>query len=143
MIQRAEDVYEYAGFEHIDLAERAALKALQSDPAAIAERPVGFARNVEAVAYVNRGRWVADCPFGRCGSAQVVSPADPRYFCPTCLNANSGAFAPVVFPPAKKLAAIELALSKRPDPANRNWWPHESVRQLRDENDLRLGRAEG
>lgn len=34
-------------------------------------------------ARIDAGRWVAQCP---CGSAQVVSPADPRMLCVGCLD---------------------------------------------------------
>ncbi len=88
-------------------------------------------------AYVNHGRWVADCPF--CPSAQVVSPADPRFLCAGsdgCANSKvQGSFAQVVFP--ADLELIEQALLLRPDRKNRNWTT-ESVAVLLEENTLML-----
>lgn len=82
-----------------------------------------------AAAYVNHGRWVAECPHG-CGSAQVVSPNDPRFFCTACRN-RGGGWSPVTFP--KDRDAIEAALSQRP-PRNANWLPGEPVKRLLEEN---------
>jgi len=75
------------------------------------------------LAYVNHGRWVADCD---CNSAQVVSPADPRFLCPECVNAVSGGrWRPVLFPadPAEIEATFDEATPDRqinwhPDPNN-------------------------
>jgi hypothetical protein len=95
--------------------------------------PLGKARGAEAVAYVNWGRWVADCPTSGCGSAQVVTPADPRFFCPTCENAPAGGrWATVTFP--SLLVSIERVLELRDDVRHRNWVPRESLTDLRQQN---------
>lgn len=95
-----------------------------------------LARGVAAAAEVNHGRWVARCPF--CASAQVVSPAGPRFLCAGaegCANGPArGAFVPVVFPPDDVRARIEAVLLVRPDRANRNWMPGETVADLIEEN---------
>ncbi|MFE9098484.1 hypothetical protein [Streptomyces sp. NPDC007264] len=63
-------------------------------------------------ARINQNRWVGDCV---CGSAQVVSPTDPRYACTEC----GWGWATLVFPPDP--AAVEAALADLP-PRLRNWW---------------------
>lgn len=81
-------------------------------------------------AYVNWGRWVADCAF--CYSAQVVTPDDPRMWCPSCRNAGAmGAWVRVSFP--AETDAIEDVLVRRRDERNRNW-DGESVTELRQQN---------
>ncbi|MEU1478879.1 hypothetical protein [Streptomyces sp. NPDC005760] len=64
-------------------------------------------------ARINQNRWVADCT--SCGSAQVVSPTDPRYACTEC---NWGWY-PLVFPDDP--AAVEASLMGL-KPGLRNWW---------------------
>ena len=57
------------------------------------------------------------------------------YFCPNCLNAAHGGKARVViFPSPTDREAIEMLLSLRPNPANRNWLPNETVEDLKLEN---------
>ncbi len=82
-------------------------------------------------AYVNHGRWVADCPLG-CGCAAIVQPGQP-FDC----RSRGGGFccdalgSPVVCPP--DALAIEHVLAGRPTP-NRNWYVGETVDALRAEN---------
>lgn len=65
-----------------------------------------------AYAYINHGRWVADCP---CGSAQVVTPADPALYCVDCLPDG---WLTLIFPADCASAEAEVAeLPKR----ERNW----------------------
>lgn len=68
---------------------------------------------------INHGRWVADCP--ECGSAQIVTPADPRFFCVECL---SGWFA-LTFPP--NVTAIEATMADLPV-SEQNWWHPDDTR---------------
>ncbi|KAA6211779.1 hypothetical protein [Streptomyces filamentosus] len=63
-------------------------------------------------AQINHGRWVASCA---CGSAQIVSPADPRMWCVEC----STGWWQVAFPPDP--AAVEASLDGLL-PAEQNWW---------------------
>lgn len=64
-------------------------------------------------ARINQNRWITDC--SSCGSAQVVSPSDPRYACTEC----GWGWCSVVFP--DDVAAVEEALLPL-KPALRNWW---------------------
>jgi hypothetical protein len=62
-------------------------------------------------ARINHNRWVADCP---CGSAQVVSPADPKFACTEC----GYGWAQLIFP--DDVAAVEALLDELL-PHERNW----------------------
>lgn len=74
--------------------------------------PTGYVLGHRIFARINHNRWVADCP---CGSAQVVTPADPRMACTECL---AGWF-DLIFPedPATAEASVANEL-----PHERNWW---------------------
>jgi hypothetical protein len=74
--------------------------------------PTGFMLGHQIFARINHNRWVADCP---CGSAQIVTPADPRLACTEC---RAGWFR-LVFPadPAAAEASVAADL-----PHERNWW---------------------
>ena len=84
-----------------------------------------------AIAYVNHGRWVADCPSDYCGGAMAVTPGLP-FMCGTCLNVEIGCKYRLVEWPQVR-GAIEEALSERPVPEVMNWRPGETVKALRDE----------
>ncbi len=77
-------------------------------------------------AYVNHGRWVADCATAYCEEAHLVSPGD-RFKC-----ANCGETYDVTFP--DDMLLIDAALSGRKVPQTRNWYPHETVADLIREN---------
>lgn len=90
-------------------------------------------------AYVNYGRWVADCPFCP-GAEQVYGELQHKDRIPypygivdsTLHCGYTGKTAPVVFPAhAPQIISI---LRRRPRARNRNWYPHESVQDLIDEN---------
>lgn len=69
-------------------------------------------RNLTTVeAYVNHGRWVADCP---CGGAELVS-SGVDMICGSC-----GMTSPVKFPKQADQDRINGLLEKRPSP-NQNW----------------------
>lgn len=70
-----------------------------------------------ALAYVNFGRWVADCPL-ECGSASALEPHQQTYHCIEC-----GHIGPVEWP--KDADEIWEALGKRRFPKNRNWYPQD------------------
>ncbi|CBG71864.1 hypothetical protein SCAB_48131 [Streptomyces scabiei 87.22] len=74
--------------------------------------PDGFVIGQKAYARINHNRWVADCP---CGSAQVVTPADPRMACTEC---GYGWLA-LTFP--EGVAAVEASVADEL-PHLRNWW---------------------
>ena len=88
-----------------------------------------------ALAFVNRGRWVAVCPF-QCGGADIAD--SDRWVCRECLNGYSGGARPpqpipLVWPAPADIAAIEAALIVRPLLA-RNWNLNESIGALLVEN---------
>lgn len=98
----------------------------------------------KARAYVNFGRWVADCPT-RCGSAIALTPRQTIYHCIECHSVSE-----VDWPP--NADEIMAALEKRPAPRTRNWFPaaHElalransphgqTVEELNDETFDHLG----
>ncbi|MFE4649276.1 hypothetical protein [Streptomyces sp. NPDC056707] len=64
-------------------------------------------------ARINQNRWIADCV---CGSAQVVSPTDPRYGCTQC----GWGWCALVFP--EDVAAVEAEMLLTAKPNLRNWW---------------------
>ncbi|MFF4848009.1 hypothetical protein [Streptomyces sp. NPDC001194] len=74
--------------------------------------PAGMLIGATVQARINHGRWVADC---LCGSAQVVTPGDPRFACPEC----GWGWARIVFP--ERVAEAEAAVTARA-PHEQNWW---------------------
>ncbi|MFF5004690.1 hypothetical protein ACFY3G_17890 [Streptomyces phaeochromogenes] len=74
--------------------------------------PDGFVIGHPAYARINHNRWISDCP---CGSAQVVTPADPRFACTEC----GYGWLRLVFP--EDPAAVEASLAEQL-PHLRNWW---------------------
>ncbi len=97
----------------------------------------GVALGVKAQARVDAGRWLADCPNPDCQGAEYVSFEHPFIFCHECRNGAVGNQLIEITVPAPGLRAdIETYLLARPVPATRNWFPHESVRDLREENRL-------
>lgn len=90
---------------------------------------------------INHGRWIVDCPF--CDGAQYASFDHPVRFCTDCLHwtepAARGAWIPVVWPAT--VAELEAILAERPE-ENRNWFPRETLEDLRAENELARNVAE-
>ncbi|GAB2714382.1 hypothetical protein [Streptomyces bullii] len=74
--------------------------------------PDGFLIGQRLYARINHNRWVADCP---CGSAQVVTPVDPRFACTECGYGWVTLIFPVDVDAAEASVAEEL-------PHLRNWW---------------------
>lgn len=68
-----------------------------------------------ARAYVNWGRWVADCPVN-CGGALMLQPDQGAFLCQEC-----GTLSEVEWP--KDPQGIWEALLQRPAPKFRNWFP--------------------
>lgn len=68
-----------------------------------------------ARAYINFGRWVAECPY-QCGSALRLDPHQAMFHCKEC-----GSMAEIEWP--AEADAIWAALAKRRAPKNRNWFP--------------------
>ena len=92
--------------------------------------PTELVQGVTASAYVNHGNWMVDCPFPGCNSAQYASRTDHRFFCVEC----GRGWAPVAWPGDLDVAAIEAALSIRPESSTRNWAPGETVAELQADN---------
>lgn len=94
----------------------------------------------KARAYVNFGRWIADCPMD-CGSALQLRDAQPTFDCVEC-----GFSTEIEWP--DNVNDIWSALLERPAKRNRNWFPSnhtlalrsfsphgQSVQELRDETE--------
>ncbi len=96
----------------------------------------GFLDSVEAFhspmkgkpikAYINNGRWVANCPDPECAGCEVVDYGDPVFMCLSCgnlRNKHGGKIRlyPVSFPRPNEREEIENILLKRKRRVNRNW----------------------
>lgn len=68
-----------------------------------------------ALAYVNWGRWIADCP-ADCGGALKLAPRQTLLSCEEC-----GLFSPIEWP--ANADGITEALAQRGVPKTRNWFP--------------------
>jgi hypothetical protein len=77
---------------------------------------------VQALAYVNWGRWVADCPHPECTDAREVSDGRDQDVC------HFGHPFTVVRPPAAAMTAIMAELTKRTEDADRSWYPRGHLR---------------
>lgn len=100
------------------------LDAVLGDPADPVDAPV--------VAYVNGGRWIADC---ECGGAEVVDAVSRLFMCASCFNVAHGhRWRLVEIPNERTLTVLERVLLERPDRRTRNWRPSESVAELIAEN---------
>ncbi|MHA2062934.1 MAG: hypothetical protein ACXABY_00990 [Candidatus Thorarchaeota archaeon] len=89
-------------------------------------------------AYLNHGRWIADCPLMHegqpCMGAECVTEDDPVFFCLSCGNQHVGGdFIKVVFPKKKDRDKVELSLAERPE-SLRNWIPGETPKKIAKEN---------
>lgn len=71
-----------------------------------------------ALAYVNFGRWVADCPQG-CGNAYGVTPDQMHFMCETPYGC--GHITTLKWP--HNAREIWNVLMARPMPKTRNWFP--------------------
>lgn len=80
-----------------------------------------------ALAYLNYGRWVADCPVDWCADSRALHPED-RYGNPSpepvhdTVCAAGHAFR-IEAPPARARAQLEQAVADRPLPQDRGWYP--------------------
>lgn len=70
-------------------------------------------------AYMNHGRWVAECVRPYCGNAMKLQPLQRQFHCGG--NGGCGLIATVAWP--ADVEGITQALEKRPVPATRNWMP--------------------
>lgn len=69
-------------------------------------------------AYVNHGRWIADCERPHCSNAVQLQPGQSAF---ECGPNGCGFVAGVDWPP--NAAAIWDVLNLRPVPQTRNWFP--------------------
>lgn len=96
-----------------------------------------------ALVYINRGRWLIDCPNEECAwSYQAISPTGlPRYLHICCGDdTGPGCRTPLelVWPALDEAEQIVEALALRNLIATRNWLPTETVDQLLLENERYL-----
>lgn len=77
----------------------------------------------KARAYVNHGRWIADCPC-ECGSALSLEPKQTAYHCPECEWIGQ-----VEWP--DNADEIWEVLQERHVPRTRNWFPDNHFIALR------------
>lgn len=82
----------------------------------------------EVEAYVNGGRWVANCP--NCNGGIACDPDISEGCCTDC-----GFVYTVAFPHPNTVRGAETVLLKREDLQNMNWLPHkEEISDLKAEN---------
>lgn len=67
-------------------------------------------------AYVNHGRWLADCSYPDCANAEALKPHQTQFHCSNCHH-----LAVVVWP--ADVDGITDMLAVRPVPQTRNWSP--------------------
>lgn len=87
--------------------------------------PTELASAPVALAYVNHGKWVINCPFKPCSSAQDAARGDHRFFCVQCDSGGTGQWVSVRWPDDAEVLAIDAALGVRPQVPTRNWLPPE------------------
>lgn len=97
---------------------------------------------LEAVAFVNLGRWAAYCPAPYCGGAEHFG-VQPTGLGPVrgglaldvfaCIQGCQRVF-PARWPDGEMRAGVERLLGLRPDWRNRNWAPPETLSDLLLEN---------
>lgn len=122
-------------FGHADLRQIAARFPSSTGDKTLPTDAVTLRRRVRAVARVNHGRWIADCPDPDCGGASFISFDNPFFFCCECRNGRvDHDLIPVEVPKPGLRGEIEDYLRARPVPRTRNWLPGESMVELRDEN---------
>lgn len=96
-----------------------------------------------ALVYVNRGRWVVDCPNEECGWAYLAltDGGAPRYL-HVCggdqTGPGCGTRIELVWPALDEAEQIVETLARRDLVMTRNWVPNESVDQLLIENQRHL-----
>lgn len=74
---------------------------------------------LRAVAVVNAGRWIAQCPRRYCYNAVRLEPGQRTFHCAAIDGCQL--IAPVIWPPNAQEIWDEL--SRRPAPSTRNWAP--------------------
>lgn len=87
----------------------------------------------QALAYLNGGRWVADCPEPGCKDARLVYEVDPRTGGPTGRKLTEDVCAAghgfeIVMPPPEFEAQVMAAVADRAEDADKAWYPKGHVR---------------
>lgn len=138
MIERASPAYFVRLFSRVEDGGFWYLHRRGIDPPRVFEGAhVGVALDVAPLEpRVDTSRWLVDCPF--CNGAQLASPSCTVFLCIDCGNGESGGqFLRVGWPSEDDLAAGEAALSARPTPQTRAWYPfRETVGALLAENHI-------
>lgn len=84
-----------------------------------------------ALARVDAGWWIADCPNPRCNSAMALVRGARGFLCADCFNADIGRlYRALVWPEAAEIRAIERELLKRPELLFMHWRPGVTVAEL-------------
>jgi hypothetical protein len=106
-------------------------EALTYKPGAVFPVDDQLAPGHKAVARIDYGRWIVDCPF--CPNAVLLDPTEPRTFCLNCYNERAEyQWVGVVMPDAEERAAIEEALDDGRPEHEMTWTPGQTVKDLRD-----------
>jgi len=80
--------------------------------------------------FANHGRWIVQCP--ECNSAEIADWSQHHFLCTACGNAAHGGHPiPVSWP--TDVEHISKLLARRQIP-NQNWFPHETIADLQQEN---------
>lgn len=79
---------------------------------------------MKTLAYLNWGRWVADCPVLGCTSAVGLDHRQTMAHCAECHQV-----ATVEWP--DNVPDLERVLWQRPEPGNRNWFPADHPMAIR------------
>ena len=88
------------------------------------------AKDGVSAAFANHGEWRAWCghPYA-CDGAATLAHFQAGFQCQSC-----GRSTDVVWPSVDMVAGVERLLLMRPNPKNRNWFPHEDLHDLLEEN---------
>ena len=113
----------YSAFVHSHLGHRKYLHG----------KAMGARTGAPIEARINHGRWIADCPY--CSGAELADPSNKKFFCLHCFMEENGNRPTVArFPPKPQRLEIERVLLLRPLVINRNWFPGETIGELKQEN---------
>lgn len=126
-IKRGADIYRAPGRRE---SAEAIIDLVREKGGDIPEPPATIG-GTPLVAFINHGRWLAECDLFSerrsdvCKNAQYVDEDDPRFFCIACLNAEiGGQWRDVTWPVDS--AVVEVPLEELPV-QEQNWTPEEVV----------------
>jgi hypothetical protein len=133
----ADRIYQHHDWQSMGLVELVRTMCRRRGDQDPGEPPTGKLK-ASVKAYVNHGRWVAECGTDGCGGAMSVDVEEPLFYCWVCGNQwANGAWARVEFPARRE--EIERLLLLRPaangmEAVNRNWVVGEPLANLEAEN---------